>query len=336
MVTMQDVARAAGVSPMTVSNVINGHPHVSTATRKRVNDAIDELGYRVNMAARNLRAGRTGTIGLAVPEFDRPYFGQLAALITAEAESRGYRVVVEQTGATRRHEIATLLESSNRAYDGLILSTVALGPEDADLLRIDLPIVILGERIFDGPVDHVAMPNIEGAEAATAHLIERGCGRIAMLGGPYADSGVDVGALRATGYQKALESAGIDVDAHLMTPLSGFTTPAGADGARRALAEHPDIDGFFCITDTVAFGAMRALHELGIKVPEDIKVIGFDAIDQGEYSIPTLSSIDPSHEEMARSAVEMLVERIISPGTALPAREVVSSFHLRARESTAQ
>lgn len=331
---MQDVAKAAGVSPMTVSNVINGHPHVSIPTRDRVLSAIDDLGYRVNMAARNLRAGRTGTIGLAVPELDRPYFGQLAAKITAQAEARGYRVAVEQTGATRKQEIATLLESSHRTYDGLILSTVALGPDDADLLRVDYPIVILGERIFDGPVDHVAMPNVDGARAATRHLIECGCRKIAMLGGPYARSGADAGVLRLAGYREALEAAGLGYDPRLVISLNGFTTPAGAEATKRLLGETADVDGLFCVTDTVAFGAMRALYDAGRTVPGDVKVIGFDAIDQGEYSIPTLSSIDPGHEDMARAAVTMLLERVAEPQERGPAREMVSAFQLRAREST--
>lgn len=334
MVTMQDVARHAGVSPMTVSNVVNGNPHVSSTMRDRVLSAIDELGYRVNMAARNLRAGRTGTIGLAVPELDRPYFGQLAARITAEAENYGYRVAVEQTGVTRKHEIETLLEVSNRTYDGLIFSAVAIGPEDADLLRVDYPIVILGERIFDGPVDHVAMPNIDGAEAATRHLVERGCERIAMLGGPYTRSGVDAGILRVAGYRKAIEAAGRDYDPRLVIPLSKFTTRCGVEGVRRLLAEAPDFDGLFCITDTVALGAIRALHDGGRAVPDDVKVVGFDAIEQGEFSIPSLSSIDPRHADMARAAVSMLVERIADPGVDRPPREVIGGFRLRKRETS--
>jgi DNA-binding LacI/PurR family transcriptional regulator len=308
---------------------------VSAAMRERVLAAIDELGYRVNVAARNLRSGRTGTIGLAVPEFDRPYFGQLAARISAHADSRGYRVVVEQTGATREQEIAALLESRKRMYDGLILSTVALGPPDADLLKVDYPIVILGERIFDGPADHVAMPNVDGAEAAVQHLIEVGCRRIAMLGGPYAEGGTDVGTLRQAGYRSALAAAGFPFDPALVVALDAFTTPAGAEGARRLITQAPDVDGVFCITDTVAFGAIRALHDAGRVVPRDVKVIGFDALEQGEFSIPSLTTIDPDHAFMARTAVDMLVKRMANDGFAEKPTEVISSFQLRLGESTA-
>ncbi|MEO6114982.1 MAG: LacI family DNA-binding transcriptional regulator [Pseudolysinimonas sp.] len=136
-VTIQEVARAAGVSPMTVSHVLNAHPHVKDTTREKVLRTIDELGYQVNVAARNLRTGRTGTIGLAVPEVDRPYFGQLATEIIAAARKRDMRVVIEQTGRSRENELDALSLSRKRMYDGLILSTVGLGPADRDLLRVD-------------------------------------------------------------------------------------------------------------------------------------------------------------------------------------------------------
>ncbi|WP_205857793.1 LacI family DNA-binding transcriptional regulator, partial [Phytoactinopolyspora endophytica] len=184
MVTMHDVAQAAGVSLMTVSNVINGHPHVKQVTRERVLQAIDALNYKVNVAARNLRSGRTGTIGLAVPEIDRPYFGQLAALVIERAAEHGFRVAIEQTGASRENELEALAASRIRLYDGLLLSTVGLGPADADLLRVDYPMVLLGERIFDGPVHHVAMPNVAGAHSAVEHLVGQGARRIAFVGSP--------------------------------------------------------------------------------------------------------------------------------------------------------
>lgn len=319
---------------MTVSNVINGYPHVSEKTREKVNQAIDKLGYKVNVAARNLRAGRTGTIGLSVPELDRPYFGQLAANISEVAASLGFRVAVQQTGATREQEIAALVESRKRMYDGLILSTVALGPDDADLLKVDYPVVILGERIFAGPADHVAMPNVEGMQAATQHLIDSGCKRIVFLGGPYASSGSDAGSLRLQGYQKAILDSGLELDERLIVSLPAFTMAESAGAVRQLLAKTKDIDGIVCVTDTVAFGALRAVHESGQIVPSEIKVIGFDALDQGEFSIPSLSSVDPDHRNMAKTAVEMLLERINNSEKQVPPREVISDFKLKLREST--
>jgi len=333
MVTMGDVARAAGVSPMTVSHVVNDHPHVKESTRAKVLEVMDRLDYRVNVAARNLRTGRTGTIGLAVPEVDRPYFGQLAARIITAAAKYNLRVAIEQTGASRENELDALSLSRNRLYDGLILSTVGLGPADTDLLKVDYPVVILGERIFDGPVDHVAMPNVNGACAATSHFIERGCRRIVMVDGQVSGE-VDVSGLRLTGYRQALERSGIVFDPSLVVNIEKFTMQSGGEVARALVASRKGFDGVFCVTDTVAIGVLRGLADAGVRVPSRVKVIGFDNIDEGAFTVPSLSSIDPDHERMARTAVSLLVRRIEGGVAGKPRREFVSKFSVVEREST--
>ncbi len=330
---MGDVARAAGVSPMTVSHVVNDHPHVRASTRAKVLEVMDRLDYRVNVAARNLRTGRTGTIGLAVPEVDRPYFGQLAARIITAAAKYNLRVAIEQTGASRENELDALFLSRNRLYDGLILSTVGLGPADTDLLKVDYPVVILGERIFDGPVDHVAMPNVRGASAATAHLIERGCRRIIMVDGQVSGE-TDMSRLRLTGYRQALEQSGIAFDPSLVVNIEKFTMQSGAEVARGLVATRRRFDGVFCVTDTVAIGVLRGLADAGVRVPSRVKVIGFDNIDEGAFTVPSLSSIDPDHDVMARTAVKLLVRRMEGSAPGMPRREFVSKFSVVARDST--
>ncbi|MCL3861710.1 LacI family DNA-binding transcriptional regulator [Actinotalea sp. K2] len=330
---MQDVARASGVSVMTVSNVINGR-NVSPETRGRVLEAIDTLGYRVNLAARNLRKGRTGTIGLAVPEVDSPYFAQLAARIITHAEAAGFRVAIEQTGLSREKELTTLAQSRNYQYDGVILSVVGLGKEDAALLQVDFPAVILGERIFDGPLDHLAMANVEGARAATEHLLGAGRRRIAMIAEVEAEPDSGVASLRFHGYRDALLGAGIAVDPDLVVAPRNVTMPAGRDAVRELLDRGHDIDAVFCLTDTLAIGAMRGLADAGLRVPDDVMVIGFDDIIEARFTIPSLSTVDPGHDFMARTAVEMLIERIERKGTAGPPREVISPARVVAREST--
>lgn len=331
--TIADVAKAAGVSPMTVSNVINDHPYVRQATREKVLAAMSQLGYRVNVAARNLRSGRTGTIGLAVPEIDRPYYGQFAAAIMDAAAGSDLRVVVEQTGRQRENELDALSLSRNRLYDGLLLSTVGLGPADTELLKVDYPVVLLGERIFGGPVDHVAMPNVDGARAATDHLVERGCRRIALIDGGHHGE-VDVSHLRFAGYQAALDDAGISLDPGLLFEIDEFTMEAGARVARQIAASALAVDGVFCVTDTVAVGVLRGFADAGVAVPCQVKVIGFDNVASSAYTVPSLSSVDPDHGFMAKSAVDLLVKRINR--TADPARhqDVVSTFAIVAREST--
>lgn len=334
MTTIQDVAKAAGVSAMTVSNVINDRPHVRPATRERVLEAMARLDYRVNVAARNLRKGRTGTIGLAVPEVNSAYYGRLAAALVAAAARHGLRVSIEQTGARREDELAALTLSRNRLYDGLILATVGMGPADAGLLRVDHPVVILGERIFGGPVDHVAMPNVEASAAATRHLVERGCRRVAVLCGEPRDE-VDVSSLRHSGYRQALQAAGLAADPALVQCLPSLTMDAAARRVRAMVADGLDFDGLFCVTDTVATGALRGLADAGVRVPGQVRVIGFDNVDTSAFLVPSLSTVDPDHDLMAERAVALLAARIGRTGPTADQVEFVGGYSLVIRESTA-
>ena len=340
MTTIQDVAKAAGVSAMTVSNVINDHPNVREATREKVLQAMARLDYRVNVAARNLRKGRTGTIGLAIPEVDRPYYGRLAAAIIAAAKRQGLRVSIEQTGALVENELAALSMSRNRLYDGVILAAVGMGAGLADRLKVDHPVVVLGERIFGGPVDHVAMPNVEASRAATRHLIERGCRRIVFLRGAVSDDAgdVDVSSLRREGYRQALEAAGLPWEPVLERQLDAFTMEAGARCARELAADGLDVDGIFCVTDTVAMGVLRGLADAGARVPEQIKVIGFDNVDESAYLVPSLSTVAPDHEAMAEQAVAFLCQRIAEradqTNPAAAPQEFVAPYSVVVREST--
>lgn len=329
--TIQDVAKAAGVSPMTVSNVINDHPNVRKATREKVLEAMARLDYRVNVAARNLRKGRTGTIGLAVPEVNSAYYGRLAATIITAAERHNLRVAIEQT-ASRENELDALSLSRNHLYDGLILSAAGLGQTDTERLKVDHPVVILGDRIFGGPVDHVAMPNFDASRAATRHLIERGCRRIAILCGGVEE--VDTSSLRLTGYRQALEEAGLPADPALVQQVGRLGMREGAECGRDMAASGLDFDGVFCVTDSLAMGVLRGLADAGIRVPEQVKVIGFDNVTESEFFIPSLSTVDPDHDAMAEHAVDLLTRRIEQTESPDRYEEYVGDFSLVIREST--
>lgn len=331
MVTIKDVAKAAGVSPMTVSNVINDHPNVRGSTRAKVLDAMARLDYRVNVAARNLAKGSTGTIGLAVPEVNSPYYSRLAAAIIAAAERRGLRVSIEQT-ASRDNELDALSLSRNRLYDGLILTAAGMRQADAERLRVDHPVVILGDRIFGAPVDHVAMPNLEASRAATRHLIERGCRRIAFLCGAVDE--VDTSSLRLTGYRQAHEEAGLPTDPALVQQVDRLGMPEGAGRAREMAEGGLDFDGVFCVTDSLAMGVLRGLADAGIRAPDQVKVIGFDDVTESEYFIPSLSTIDPHYDGMAERAVDLLLQRIEQTEPPTRHQDFIGDFSLVIREST--
>jgi DNA-binding LacI/PurR family transcriptional regulator len=331
VVTIKDVAKAAGVSPMTVSNVINDHPNVRRPTREKVLEAMVRLGYRVNVAARNLSKGRTGTIGLAVPMVKSPYYGLLAASIIAAAERHNLRVSIEQTG-TRRNELEAVSLSRNRLYDGLILTAAGMRQADVERLKVDHPVVILGDRVIGGPVDHVAMPHFEASRAATRHLIERGCRRIAFLCGPVEE--VDTSSLRLTGYRQALEDAGLPSDPTLVQQVDRTGMREGAQHAREMAESGLEFDGVFCVNDSLAMGVLRGLADAGIRVPDEVKVIGFDNIEESEFLIPSLSTVDPDHDGMAERAVELLVRRIEQTAPVTDHEESVGDFSVVIREST--
>lgn len=332
---MQDVARHAGVSVMTVSNVINDHPHVRATTRQKVLESISALGYHVNTAARSLRQGKTGVIGLAVPDIDRPYFGMLARLLIDRAAAHGYELVIEQTHASREREVDAISRSRLRSYDGLFLYAAELRDDDAMLLRGEFPIVVFGEHAYSGPIDHVEMANADGARLATAHLIERGCRRVGILGGRIGDpDDIGVATLRTRGYREALEAAGIAFDPALVRDAE-YSYEGGSAQAAALLAEVDDLDALFCATDVIAIGAMRALHEAGRRVPQDVRVVGFDDVSLAAFTTPSLTSIAPGHDEMADAAMEMVLGRISGERAADDYRSFTGPARLVERESTA-
>ncbi len=331
-VTMTDVAQRAGVSVKTVSNVVNDYPHIRPATREKVQKAIDELGYRMNLAARNLRQGTTGIIGLAVPELSLPYFAELADSVMRAAEARGLVVLIEQTGASRQHELDVLTSERRQLTDGLIFSPLGLGPDDADELKVPYPLVVLGERIFGGDWDHVTMNNVDGARAATQHLIDRGRRRIAVAGA-HAGETMGSAALRVLGYQAALAANGIPFDPALVIEGGLWHRATGADCVYQLLDAGTEFDAVFGLNDALALGALHALHARRVDIPRKVAVVGFDDTEEAAYSAPTLSSIAPGREQIADTAVDLLMQRIA--GSAEPFRRVVADFTLEARESTA-
>ncbi|MBK7819985.1 MAG: LacI family DNA-binding transcriptional regulator [Tessaracoccus sp.] len=331
---MQDVARHAGVSVMTVSNVVNEHPHVRKATREKVVASIAELGYRVNTTARSLRQGRTGVIGLAIPEIDRPYFGLLSTLLIERAREHDYEIVIEQTGSRREGEMDAIQHSRLRSYDGLLLHAAQLAQDDAALLRGDYPIVVLGERAHSAPVDHVVMANEAGGALAARHLIERGCRRLAMVGGrPWSPGDVDVATIRTKGFVEAIESAGLPFEPEQVV-RTRYGLEESRDAVRGLLRDVPDVDGVFCATDWVAFGVLRGLADAGKSVPGDVRIVGFDDVPQAEFTTPSLTSIAPDHEAMADAAVRLLVGRISGERARDDYQEVVGQVTLRVRESS--
>ncbi|MFB9411453.1 LacI family DNA-binding transcriptional regulator [Dactylosporangium matsuzakiense] len=345
--SLKDVAQRAGVSIRTVSNVVNDFPLVAPGTRERVRRAIEELQYRPNAAARTLRGGRSGLIGLVLPELASPYFGELAALVTEAAERRAWTVLVEQSGGDADRE-RRLLDGGRtpggQAVDGLLLSPWSLGAADLRARPAGgPPVVLLGEQDADGLFDHVAIDNVTAAAAATHHLLATGRRRIAAIGlQPHLANGT--AEQRHRGYRTALAEAGIRPDPALELEVDRLHRPDGAAALRRLVEETRRFDALFCFTDQLALGAMRALYQLGGRVPDDVAVVGFDDIEDGRFSTPSLTTIAPDKAAIAEAALDCLATRLTpagavpssgTPAAANPGRSIVIPHQLVVRESTA-
>ncbi|BDZ41405.1 LacI family transcriptional regulator [Paraoerskovia sediminicola] len=332
--TMSDVARAAGVSVMTVSNVINGRPRVGPDTRARVLGVIAELGYQVNLTARGLRAGRTGTIALIVPRFDHAYFGGLAARLTAGLESVGLHLVVEQSGASPEGELAALSLARLQMYDGVLLSVVGLDAAAVDRIQSTVPVVLIGERDLPPRFDHVTMDNVEGARQAVEHMLRSGARRVAIVGGEVGTPSRTMGSRRTLGWRLAHESLGMAPDPDLLIEIPEVEAWAGAAVVEQMLERGLAVDGVFAVTDEVATGVLSGLHRAGLSVPEDVQVVGFDNLAIGEHLVPRLTSVDPDHDAMVDAMVELVRRRIDADGAELEPRHVVLPSRLALRDST--
>jgi LacI family transcriptional regulator, repressor for deo operon, udp, cdd, tsx, nupC, and nupG len=329
-VTLRDVAAHAGVSFRTVSNVVNDYPHVSPAMRARVQASLDALGYRPNLVARSLRAGRSGILLLLVPDIAVPYFGALAHEIVERAREHGCTVMIDETGGVAARE-RELLEDAVRArwVDGVLISSLGLTAADLDAVDTTVPMVLLGEHTAGSVRDHVGIDDVAAARELVEHLIATGRTRIVGLGGAASDRDATT-VLRRTGYLQALEAAGLGPGRHVRTRSYGR---ASAERAVRPLfeaAEPPD--AIFCFSDELAAGTLRTLHDLGVRVPDDVAVAGFDDADGSRYLVPSLTTIRQDRGAIARAAVELLTSRI--GGSPLEPQQLLVDHRLVVRESS--
>ena len=330
---LKDVAARAGVSIRTVSNVVSGSGPVAEETRARVQAALDELDYRPNVAARNLRAGRTGLIGLAIPELYSPYFGELAGLIVEAAQQRSWTVVIDQTFGDPEAERRLFEGTGGRLVDGLIISPWALGPEELTARARNTPVVLLGERHPHGLADRVAVDNVLAADEATSHLLEAGCRRIAAVGvQPHLHN--DTARQRLEGYHQALRRAGLPADPALERPVKALHREDGARAMTSVLDEGVRPDAVFAFSDELALGALHVAHKHGLRVPEDLAIVGFDGIEDARYAHPPLTTVVPDKKEIAERALQCLADRIYSPAAAVPPLDIVVRHQLNVRNSS--
>jgi len=344
--TVKDVAKLAGVSPKTVSNVINGVVFVRPETRARVESALAELDYVPNMSARGLRNGRSGMIALALPDLLRPYSAEIVHLVVELAHERGWGVQIEQTAAEPNREFELLSKARAYLVDGLILNPVNLDDSAVTSAGPLPPLVLIGD-VDQDVVSQVAIDNVAAARDMTNHLLAHGCRRIVavgtpeiprgssgagMLGGSAQSPGTAASRLRTAGYREALEQAGVPVDPRLEISLDRWRPEGAATVVGKYLTEHELPDAFFCFTDTLASGTLAALWGAGIDVPKQTLVAGFDNILESQFMIPPLTTIDFDRRAFVAAALDLLAERMADKDA--PPRRVMIPHRIVKRAST--
>ncbi|GLW71808.1 LacI family transcriptional regulator [Kitasatospora phosalacinea] len=330
--TLEEVAALAGVGRGTVSRVINGSPRVSAKAREAVQNAIAELGYVPNRAARTLVTSRTDSIALVVPEaetrlFSEPYFSDIISGVSAELAETDMQLLLILVRNQRERDRLSAYLTAQRVDGVLVVSVHRDDPLPGLLESLEIPSVLAGRRGDLEPLSYVHADNAGGARMAVRHLLRRGCTQVATLTGPL---DMEVAQARLGGYRRALEEAGHAYDEDLVG-LADFTEEGGRVAMRELLDRRPELDGVFCASDVMAAGAMQVLRAAGRRIPDDVAVIGFDDSIVARHTDPPMTSVRQPIEEMGRTMARLLLDEIHERGRAR--RQVVLATELIVRDS---
>lgn len=328
MTTIQDVARRAGVAPMTVSRVINNSGYASQEVRERVLAAVAELGYMPNTLARSLRIRRSNTIALILTDITNPFFTTMARGVEDAANAAGYTVIFGNTDESEEKERRYLQMIQQKRVDGILLVPAGGSVEAVEGIRqVGTPLVVLDRRIPGEMVDVVRCDSIEGAYRLTRIMLELGHRQIALLTGP---TSVSTAEDRAAGFRKAMEEAGIDKPQVI---YGSFTQNSGYEMARKALAIQPRPTALIAGNNFIAIGLLKAVRDADLEVPEDLAVAGFDDLPTAMVVEPFLTVAAQPAYEMGRQAAELLFSRLSGENSA-PPQEILLPLDLILRRSS--
>ena len=305
--TMHDVAQAAGVSLMTVSRVINNKDDVSKETRKRVMQVIEKLNYRPSSIARGLATQRTGALGVVVPDISNPFFASLVRSAEEEAYAKNYSVFLGNTNEDRQRELAVLQLLEDNQVDGLILCSSRLDDETLfDILaRFPTAVLVFREK-KDTNAGAITLDDAYSGQVAIEHLIKSGHRNIGLISGPPISLSTFG---RLVGYQNALQCADIPINEKWIWHCHPVVE-AGQETAYDLLKNNPEVTALFCHNDLIAVGALQACKELGLRVPDDIAIIGYDDIRLAALVSPALTTLHVPKSEIGTRAMQMLLEQI--------------------------
>jgi LacI family fructose operon transcriptional repressor len=327
MTSIKDVAEAAGVSTATVSRVLSNKPHVSDELRQRVLQAVERLDYRPNLIARSLRTRQSDTIGLVVADIRNPYFTAVSRAVEDMAYEQGISVYLCNTDEDPQKEALYLQVLRKENVAGIIFSPTRKGAQD--LSGFNIPTVAIDRPVRSAQVDSVLIDNFEAAYKLTEHLIENGYRRIGALFGAASSTGRE----RRRGFERALNDHGLQIPS---PDLVNFVQPkvgSGRETALEMLSASPAPQALFTSNSLLTAGALMATREKGLRIPEDIGLVGFDDTTWSALVEPGITVISQPTDDIGRTATELLLQRISDPQRA--AREVILKGALVVRGSSA-
>lgn len=306
-ITLADVAERAGVSAMTVSRVVNGRAGVGESTRERVERAVQELGYRPNVLARGLKANRSSTLGLIIPDITNPYFPEIVRGAEDVALEADYTVFLSNATEDTRREAAALRTLEERRVDGVIACSPRLSTSELHaLLRRHAAAVVINRPTPINVAGSIRLDHEHGMRAALKHLHVLGRYRIGVLAGPERSH---AGRERVQGIRTAARELGLDVPTDRFLPVAP-TVDGGASGTSELLERHPNLDALVCFNDLVAAGALQACAAIGRRVPDDVAVVGYDDIAFARMFHPALTTLHVPKYDIGVNAMRILLDRI--------------------------
>ncbi len=328
MATLKDVARRAGVSVATAARVLGGYGYASPRTRERVLRAARQLDYTPNALARGMVKKRTHAVGVIVSDNANPFFAAVVRGVEDVLRRHGYAVILCNSDENPEKEDLYLRVLREKQVDGLLLAPSGqAGPQLRRWLRAGLPLVLVDRRLEGVRADAAVVDNVEGARTAVSHLISLGHRRIGIISGP---ARVFTGRERLAGYLAALEAAGLRPDPALIRE-GDFKQDSGYRLAREFLEMKRPPTALFVANNLMTVGAMLALKEAGVRIPQELAVVGFDDMDWAPILTPALTAVAQPAYALGTSAATLLMQRLEDP--ARPVQEVVLKTHLVVRES---
>jgi DNA-binding LacI/PurR family transcriptional regulator len=331
-VTMKDVAKLAGVSLSTVSRVLNDSSLVREETARKVKKAVEKLDYQINDSARILRTNTSNLIGVIGAGMEHPFLANLLKGLEAEAREKGYALVYGDSDGEFEKEQNYLNIMKQKKIDGIILITTNYYTELLNIVKsYQIPVVFASGYISDPEISCVTVDNVAAAYDVVEYLCKAGHKNIAFIKGPDLDLLASQERLR--GVKLALRLSNIKYDSNKFIE-GDFTFESGYSAAQKIMEKFPDTSAIFAFNDEMAVGAIRYLEEQNLKVPDDISVVGFDGIELGEYTIPSLTTVKQSGYKLGLKSIELLNE--IINGNKVEDNKVFIPHKLVIRESTNQ